>query len=193
MIRGSVFPAKRMEIVEQVEEEFGYAELQVASMPDLYAGKICAALDRQHPRDKFDIKLLFENEGFTDNLRKTFLVFLISYQRPMSELLNPNRKNIREIYKNEFAQMTEIEITVEELEDTREQLIDIINTQLTKDERNFLISFKSKKPNWELLGLPNIIEVANLPSVKWKLQNLQKMNDAKHKAALEKLRAVLFD
>lgn len=192
VIRGSVLPSERMEIKEVVEKEFGYAEVQVASMPDLYAGKICAALDRQHPRDLFDVKLLFENEGFTDNLRKTFLVFLISHQRPMSELLNPNRKDIREIYENEFAQMTEIDITVEQLEETREHLIEIINLQLTNEERNFLLSFKNRNPKWKLLGLPNTDKVSNLPSVKWKLQNLQKMNDAKHKVALEKLRIVLF-
>src|SRR5690554_5287670 len=76
-----------MEVCELVEKEFGYAEIQVASLPDLYAGKICAALDRQHPRDLFDVKFLLENEGFNQDLRKTFIVFLISHQRPMAELL----------------------------------------------------------------------------------------------------------
>lgn len=193
VIRGSVFPEERMEVCELVEREFGYAEIQVASMPDLYAGKICAALDRQHPRDLFDVKFLFENEGFTQNLRKTFLVFLISHQRPMSELLAPNRKNIREIYESEFVQMAETEVPVEDLEDTREKLIETIISQLTEDERNFLLSFKDQNPKWELLGLPNIDEVSNLPSVQWKLLNLQKMNTEKHKQALEKLRDVLFD
>lgn len=100
VIRGSVFPEVRMEVCETVEREFGYAEIQVASLPDLYAGKIAAALDRQHPRDLFDVKFLLENEGFTENLRKTFLVFLISHQRPMAELLAPHRKDIREIYED---------------------------------------------------------------------------------------------
>lgn len=66
VIRGTVFPEIRMQVCETVENEFGYAELQVASFPDLFAGKICAALDRQHPRDLFDIKLMLDNEGFTD-------------------------------------------------------------------------------------------------------------------------------
>ena len=91
VIRGTVFPPEKMEVNALVEKEFGYAEIQVASLPDLYAGKICAALDRQHPRDLFDVKYLLENEGFTEDLRKTFLVFLISHQRPMSELLSPHR------------------------------------------------------------------------------------------------------
>ena len=193
VIRGTIFPEERMEVCEAVEKEFGYAEIQVASLPDLYAGKICAALDRQHPRDLFDVKFLLEKEGFTENLRKTFLVFLISHQRPMSELLAPHRKDIREIYESEFAQMAEIDVPVEELEHIREQLIETINSQLTEDERNFLLSFKNRNPKWELLGLSNIDEVSNLPSVQWKLLNLQKMNSQKHLQAFEKLKGVLFD
>ena len=121
VIRGSVFPEVRMEVCETVEQEFGYAEIQVASLPDLYAGKIAAALDRQHPRDLFDVKFLLENEGFTDDLRKTFLVFLISHQRPIAELLDPHRKDLKEIYEAEFTQMAEVDVPVEELEQVREK------------------------------------------------------------------------
>jgi len=192
VIRGTVFPEVRMEVCETVEREFGYAEIQVASLPDLYAGKIAAALDRQHPRDLFDVKFLLENEGFTEDLRKTFLVFLISHQRPMAELLAPNRKDIREVYEAEFSQMAEVDIPVEELEQTREQLIAIINKEMTTDERKFLLSFKERNPQWELLGLPNMEEVAHLPSVQWKVLNLSKMDDKKHRQAVEKLKEILM-
>jgi len=43
--------------------------VQSLSLEDLYGGKICAALDRQHPRDLFDIKMLLDNEGITDKIR----------------------------------------------------------------------------------------------------------------------------
>jgi hypothetical protein len=119
----------------------------VASHPDLYAGKLCAALDRLHPRDLFDVKLLYENEGLTDSLRKTFLVFLISHFRPMSELLNPNRKDISKIYESEFVQMAEIEVSLDELLDVRERLIHDINESMSDNERKFLLSFKSKQPD----------------------------------------------
>lgn len=192
VIRGTVFPIIRMEVCETVEREFGYAEIQVASLPDLYAGKIAAALDRQHPRDLFDVKFLLENEGFTEDLRKTFLVFLISHQRPMAELLAPHRKDIREVYEAEFAQMAEVDVPVEELEQTREELITLINKEMTADERAFLLSFKERKPQWELLGLPNMEEIAHLPSVQWKMLNLSKMEEKKHKGAVEKLKEVLL-
>lgn len=192
VIRGTIFPEVLMEVCETVEREFGYAEIQVASFPDLYAGKIAAALDRQHPRDLFDVKFLLEDEGFTEDLRKAFLLFLISHQRPMAELLAPHRKEIRKVYEAEFAQMAEVEVPVEELEQTREELIAIINNEMTADERKFLLSFKQRNPQWELLGLPNMEEVANLPSVQWKLFNLSKMEDKKHKRAVEKLKEVLM-
>ncbi|MGF7229921.1 nucleotidyl transferase AbiEii/AbiGii toxin family protein [Arachidicoccus sp.] len=192
VIRGTVFPEERMEVCEVVEKEFGYAEIQVASLPDLYAGKICAALDRQHPRDLFDVKFLLENEGFTEDLRKTLLVFLISHQRPMSELLAPHRKDIGDIYVSEFADMAEVNIPIEELEQTREHLIDIIHKNMTDNERNFLLSFKGRNPNWDLLGLENIDEVSNLPSVQWKLMNLKNMDIVKHTKALDKLKTVLY-
>ncbi len=189
VMRGSIFPPKVMEVNENVEDNFGYAKIKVMDFSDLYAGKICAALSRQHPRDLFDIKLLLENEGIDENLRKAFIVYLISNNRPISDLLKPNRKDIRDIFINEFMYMSEIPVTVEELDEAREKLIEIINTSLTEDERKFLISFKSLSPEWSLLGLQDI---DNLPAVKWKMINLQKMPKDKHKQAMQKLMEILL-
>ncbi len=193
VIRGAVFPPNQMEVCEKVENEFGYAEVKVVALPDLYAGKICAALDRQHPRDLFDVKLLFENEGFTQDLRKTFLVFLISHQRPMVELLDPHRKDLQEIFESEFAEMTDTSVTVNDLEQTRELLIHTLQEEITEDERHFLLSVIEQDPKWGLLHMENSEAIAQLPSVRWKLLNLSKMNSTKHKAAVNKLRKVLFD
>jgi predicted nucleotidyltransferase component of viral defense system len=192
VIRGAVFNSQRMEVRKEVEKEFGYAEILVASHPDLYAGKLCAALDRQHPRDLFDVKLLYENEGLTNDLRKTFLIFLISHFRPMAELLNPNRKDIAEIYENEFRQMAEIDVSLDELIAIREKLIHDINKDMTDNERKFLLSFKNKKPNWALLEMDNTELIAALPSVKWRMVNLEKMTTAKHKQAYQYLEAILY-
>jgi hypothetical protein len=171
-----------------VETTFGYARMPVMSFPDVYAGKLCAALDRQHPRDLFDVKWLLENEGLTEPLRKTFLVYLISANRPMAELLNPNRKDIRGIYRGELLNMTEISVTVEELEETREKLIQAIHYGLTLEEKQFLLSFKRRVPDWSLLGLEGI---EHLPAVHWKLLNLSKMPPDKHQKAVNKLQSVM--
>ncbi len=184
VLRGTVFEPQLMTVCNAVEEEFGFAETTVVTLPDLYAGKICAALDRQHPRDLYDIKWLLENEGLTDDLRKALLVYITSHNRPMAELLNPKLKNIRSIYEGEFANMAEKDVPVEELETARQQLIELIHAGLTRDERQFLLTFKRREPNWELLGLEG---VSDLPAIKWKLKNLSKMPPAKHAEAYKKL------
>ena len=188
VLRGSVFPPDIMSVKPSVEEEFGYAEMPVLTLSDLYAGKLCAALDRQHPRDLFDVKLLLENEGISAELRQTFLVYLISHSRPITELIAPTRKDIRGIFEGEFANMTTIPVTVANLEETREQLIKIIKSELTEQEKKFLLSFKARNPDWELLGLHGVKE---LPAVRWKMQNLLKMPEDKHAKALKALEEIL--
>jgi predicted nucleotidyltransferase component of viral defense system len=188
VLRGTVFSPQLTAVCEAVENEFGYAEIPVVSLADLYAGKICAALDRQHPRDLFDIKGLLETEGVTVNIRRALIVYMISHNRPMAELLRPQLKDISGLYEGEFANMTEDEASLEELETARKSLIEIVNTSLKDDEKRFLLSFKNKSPDWSLLGLKNIGE---LPAVKWKLINLTKMPSHKHAQAYQKLSDIL--
>ena len=106
VLRGSVFPPVMMTVSESVEESFGFAEIQVLSLPDLYGGKICAALDRQHPRDLFDVKLLLENEGIDRQIMIAFLVYLISHNRPIRELVSPKLKDLTDIYTKHFQGMS---------------------------------------------------------------------------------------
>ena len=75
VLRGCVFEPALATVKPAVEEEFGFAEARVVSFADLYAGKIVAALDRQHPRDFFDVRDLLANEGITDDLRQAFIVY----------------------------------------------------------------------------------------------------------------------
>ena len=188
VLRGTVYEPRLMEVCEAVEEEFGYVEVPVVALADLYAGKICAALDRQHPRDLFDVKWLLENEGLTDDIRKAFLVYLSSHNRPMAELLKPQYKELSAIYAGEFANMAETDVTLEELVAVRERLVELIHQGLTESEKGFLLTFKSREPDWALLGLEGVSE---LPAIKWKQINLAKMSENKHKLALEKLKGIL--
>ena len=188
VLRGTVYEPQIMAVSEAVEDEFGFAEMKVVAFADLYAGKICAALDRQHPRDLFDVKWLLENEGLTDDLRKALLVYMISHNRPIAELLRPQFKDISGLYKGEFVNMAEKNLTQKELEDARQKLIEVINASLTDQERQFLMSFKSRLPQWELLELEGIEQ---LPAVRWKMRNLEKMSDEKHTEAYRKLKQVL--
>ncbi|PCH58853.1 MAG: hypothetical protein COC14_00015 [Burkholderiaceae bacterium] len=188
VLRGTVFEPDVRSVCKKVEDEFGYAEMAVVSMADLYAGKICAALDRQHPRDLYDIKCLLENEGLTDDIRVAFIIYLISHVKPIAELLSPVYKDIKPLYEGEFIEMTEENVSLEALESTREQLIHLINTELKENEKQFLLSFKNKNPDWSLINLKG---VENLPAVNWKLINLNNMSADKHKAAYEKLQKLI--
>lgn len=188
VLRGTVFSPELMSVKEVVEDEFGYVEMQVVSVADLYAGKICAALDRQHPRDLFDIKLLLDNEGLTENIRKATLVYLISHNRPIAELLSPSLKDISALYESEFLQMTDREIALDDLLSARQQLIELLTSSMTADEKEFLLSFKRKAPKWDLLGLKGVEE---LPAVKWKQLNLTKMNDSKYQKSLQRLETLI--
>ena len=151
---------------------------------DLYAGKICAALDRQHPRDLFDVKHLLLNEGITEELKNCFLVYLMSHSRPIVELLDPSPKDICEMYKNEFTGMTREEITIEELYTSRDLLLSRIHELLNDNDREFLLSVKSGSPKWALFEYP---EAKNLPAVQWKLQNINQMQSKKKELSFNKL------
>lgn len=70
---------------------------------DIYAGKLCAALGRQHPRDLFDMKILFEHEGIIKELMSVFLVYLISGNRPIAEILEPRQIPLVTAFNEQFV------------------------------------------------------------------------------------------
>lgn len=189
IIRGTVFPCETRKLTPIAEKNFEMSMMvQMLSLADLYGGKICAALDRQHPRDLFDIKLLFENEGLIEPIRKAFIVYLISHNRPIHELMNPNRVDIKHIFDNEFLGMTNIPVTFDELAAIREQLIFKIKKALTLEEKEFLLSIKKREPDWHLLGIEGI---EKLPAVQWKLINLTRMPKDRYQKALNQLESIL--
>lgn len=189
ILRGSVFPAEVRDLCSKAEKTFEMsASVQTLSIADLYGGKICAALDRQHPRDLFDIYYLLNNGGIIDDIRRAFIIYLASHTRPIHELLDPARLDISEIFNKQFQGMAVETIDLDTLLDTRETLINTINKILKENERKFLVSIKEGKPDWTLMPLEGI---ETLPALQWKLQNIVKMDDKKHKAMLNKLRGTL--
>lgn len=189
VIRGTVFGTEMCDLSEKARKILEVAaHVRVLAKPELFGGKICAALDRQHPRDLFDVKLLLEGPGLTDEIKKGFLLHLISHDRPMHEVIDPTRKDVRDIYKAEFAEMTEETVPYDVLVETRERLILGLKNGLTNDEKHFLLSLKEGKPEWLLLGLKG---VEQLPAVQWKLRNIRKMSVEKQREQYGKLRAVL--
>lgn len=173
VIRGCVYSPETRAVCDRVEELFGYAEVPVVSFPDLYAGKIVAALDRQHPRDLFDIRDLLANEGISFELRRAFIVYILSHNRSMAEVLAPTRKDLQAEYGAGFTGMTEEPVSLEALYDAREALISEVIGRMPMEHRRFLLSFKTGEPDWDFLGVPG---AAELPAVRWKVDNLARLS-----------------
>jgi hypothetical protein len=162
-------------------------------IPDnqLFGGKICAALDRQHPRDIFDIKYLLEGDGISDEIKQGFMFCLLSSSRPIHEMLNPSLIDQQDAFENHFKGRTKELFTYEDFDKTREKLISNIRKILTDVDKQFLISFKSGNPDW---NLDSFKKFKNYPAIKWKLQNVNNLKEnspERHKQQLDNLKQVL--
>jgi hypothetical protein len=163
--------------------------MQTLSKADVFGGKICAALDRQHPRDLFDIMILLQEDGITQEVQRSFVIYLASHDRPMSEILAPTWKDLSKVYETDFRGMTLDDVPLSRLLEARTQLLEKIKANLLDEEKYFLLSIKRGEPEWQLLGIPGI---NLLPAIQWKLLNIRKMSSAKRELAYQKLEATLF-
>jgi len=188
VLRGSVYDPVLMSVCGRVEDVFGFAEIKVLSFADLYAGKIVAALDRQHPRDLFDIHQLLKYEGITDKLRAAIVVYLVSHDHSPHSLLNPIFRDITQDFEQNFAGMAADEITLESLLMAREQLVRDLVSNMPQAHKDFLYSFYRREPDWVTLGLE---EAQHLPAVKWREMNLDRAGEGTCEALLDKLAKVV--
>lgn len=185
ILRGAIFPMNQLDLCTSAQEKYGkFATISCLSKEDLYAGKFCAALDRQHPRDLFDVNIFFENFEFTEKLKQAFLVYLISSNRPVHEIIKPTLLDQQSAYQKEFIGMTDNSFTYEQFEETREKLICTIHKSLSEKDKNFLISIENGEPNWEF---HDIAHIQTLPAVKWKLLNISKMEPQRRSDSVKQL------
>ncbi len=189
VLRGSVYPSHTCKISENAEKTFGFASMTLLSFEDLFAGKICATLDRQHPRDLYDTYWLLQHEGVTQSLKNAFMVYLMSHNRPMSELLAPKSQDIFPLYRTEFEGMAYEPIGLGQLQDTLPELVIKLHRVLNDDDRRFLLDLKQGNVDWKKFPLP---EVQMLPAIQWKQLNLERMAPHKRRKDAQKLEKILF-
>ncbi|MDZ7840386.1 MAG: nucleotidyl transferase AbiEii/AbiGii toxin family protein [Gammaproteobacteria bacterium] len=189
VLRGCVYEPQLMSVSAQVEEQFGFAEINVLSFADLYAGKITAALDRQHPRDLFDIHELLRNEGLADELRTALIVYLISHDHAPNQLLASESRDMTHEYEKDFVGMTQGDISLEALLLARAALGKDILANMPEDHKRFLISFYRRKPEWKRLGLPGADQ---LPAVRWRELNLDKAGEETRAFMVSELEKLLW-
>lgn len=188
ILRGHLLPSRLMDIAGTVENEFRrFMAVQVISHAELFGGKICAALDRQHPRDLFDVHQMLENEGLTEEIRLGFIAALLSHSRPLHEIIRPNFLDQSHVFQAQFAGMALTPFSYTDFEETRERLVQEIRQRWTDDDRAFLLGFKQGRPDWHLFPLENLRQ---MPAVQWKLSNIQKLmrqNPSKHTEQMKAL------
>jgi hypothetical protein len=185
VMRGTVHPVRVMKVRPRVETAFGFAQMQVLDFADLYAGKLAAALSRQHPRDWFDVGLLLDSGGLDAHLWRTFMVYLVASPKPAAEMLAPGEPNdFATAFRTQFAGMTEQPVTAEELLAVRTRFLALRATLMDRAACDFLLSMEREAPDFNLISLPS---AAQLPAVRWKLQNMARRTAAKREADYRQL------
>lgn len=188
VMRGTVNPVRMAALVPRAREVLlAELEIPVASLEDVYGGKLVAAMDRQHPRDLFDVMQLFAHEGITPGIRRAFVVYLASHNRPVHEVLFPAQRDIAQEYERTFKGMTAETVELAELLAVRERMMSELQRSLDGNERRFLLTLVGNQPDWPLLGIDH---AAELPGIRWKLNNLSQLQAANPKKFVEQAEAL---
>lgn len=188
IIRGHLWPTRQLPLAQATQNEFKmFVATTVVSDAELFGGKICAAPDRQHPRDLFDVQQLFDHQGLNEEIRLGFLASLLSHSRPLHELLRPQLQDQRILFETQFAGMTAIPYSYGDFEATRERLVREIHATLKDDDRALLLSVKSGQPDWSLFPIASL---ENMPAVQWKLTNIQRLLKKDAQKHAEQLRGL---
>lgn len=189
--RGIIGDTVDMALCDKARQEFSMGcKARTVSFSQLYGGKITAALSRQHPRDLFDCKYM-ELNPFID-VRNGFMLCLLGSDKPIIESLQPNAVDQTEALENQFQGMSDIPFGYEDYTTARTKLLELVNSNLTDTDREFLISFESGNPDWERCSSGDL---SCYPSVQWKLLNiakLKKSNPKKFEQGISKLRDYLM-
>lgn len=193
--RGLIGQAQQVTLCEAAQTEFdAFCVMPIVPLAQLYGGKICAALDRQHPRDLFDVKLLLEDKGITSDIKRGIIYGLVSSNRPTHELFAPNLLDQQAAFENQFDGMSAVEFSYADFEAARNRLIEAIRAGLDDGDIDFLLSVNllsvnRLEPDW------SFYDFQDFPSVRWKLLNLEKFRQEKpdvYQEQLAQLESVLL-
>jgi predicted nucleotidyltransferase component of viral defense system len=188
VFRGTVLPPETRPLVKAARDLFTVGlSVPTLAVAELYGSKLVAALDRQHPRDFFDVLGMFQTDRFNPATVECFVAYLAGHNRPVHEVLFSRDQSMEAAFENEFVGMERIPVSLTELKSARDRLRQELLLALTDAHKRFLLSLVSGEPEWELLSIPHL---AQLPAVKWKLHNLRrlkKMNPTKFIAQFAEL------
>ena len=171
VFRGAVLPVEQRRLVTPTARMFGVElSLPVLATDELYGSKLVAALDRQHPRDLFDVWRMYETVGLTDGAIECFATYLAGHNRPTHEVLFARAKDIEAEYDSTFVGMTTDPVSLDVLLAARERIFCELPARLTDAQRRLLVGLSKAEPDWTLLRCQH---ASDLPALRWKLANLQ--------------------
>jgi len=188
--RGVIADTELAILCDKAQDTFDkFCEVRMVSQKQLWGGKIIAALDRQHPRDLFDIRNLVNEIGYSTDIKEGFIFFLLCSKRPIQELLNPHLVDQSAVFESQFNGMTDNPFGYNEYLAARELFINMINESLTMEDKEFLLAFSKGEPDWTK------VDYSKYPAVRWKLLNINKLktgNPSKYIEQVDAVKRVLF-
>jgi hypothetical protein len=174
VFRGTVLPPIRSSLTAAAQTLFAAnIVVQMLAIPELYGSKLVAAMDRQHPRDLFDVLHMFDRFGLPPDFVDCFVAYLAGHNRPVHEVLFAQPQPLADVFASEFIGMTSTPVTLEQLEATRARLFESLPKALTTAHRTFLLSLVQSSPDWSQMPFAHL---KDLPAVRWKLMNLAKLS-----------------
>ena len=175
--RGIIAPVELLPLSMLAQDTFNqFVEARMVPKSQLFGGKMVAALDRQHPRDIFDMHQFISKNGQLIDIKSGLLFCLLSSNRPIHELLSPNFLNQRQAFENQFSGMSDALFTYNQFEETRLLLVKEVKNLFSDQDKSFLINFMISNP--DMANYPFL----NYPAIEWKRKNidlLRKKNPAK--------------
>lgn len=192
VFRGTLLPVQQRSLAPAAAAAFGSRlEVPMLAIEELYGGKLVAAMDRQHPRDIFDVKVLFDTIGLSTAMVDCFVAYLAGHHRPVHEVISPRDKDLKPVFIAEFLDMPREPVSLEALENTRARLKLTLQSSLMDNHKAFLLGLLSGNPPWDALPFPGL---SSMPALRWKMLNLAKLrhaDPARHCAQVELLEKAL--
>jgi len=193
VFRGTALLVETRSLVATAQDLFTTdLAVPVLATAELYGSKLVAAMDRQHPRDIFDVMHVLDHFGWQTPFVDCFVAYLAGHNRPVHEVLFAKAKPLEPAFTSEFAGMTRDVIELDALVRVQARLLEELPRQLTPAHRDFLLTLVQGSPAWEQMPMRHLHE---LPALKWKLMNLAKLkkSSATRFAAQNQLLAERFD
>jgi predicted nucleotidyltransferase component of viral defense system len=173
VFRGTLTATVMRSVVPRAQEMFR-VDFEVPTLADaeLYGSKLVAALDRQHPRDIFDVQHMYDTYGLREDFVTAFVGYLAGHNRPVHEVLFAKPHSLAHEYEAGFVGMTVDEISLAQLEEIQARLHHELPRALSPKHREFLLSLVRLAPDWPLMPYDHL---RDMPAIRWKIENLRKL------------------